>query len=53
MLSGSRIYGYDYVRADADQASWESELQVVAMPRAGTAWLKLVERCQKMLGEAG
>jgi hypothetical protein len=47
MLSGSRIYGYDNVGPEANQAPWESELQVVAMARAGAAWLRLVERCQR------
>jgi hypothetical protein len=63
MLSGSIIYGYDYVapdvsdaclrRMDGDQAPWESELHVAAMALAGAAWLKLVELYAKVLGGLG
>ena len=52
MLSGSIIYGYDYVgpnfsdaclrRIDGDQGAWELALYVLAIALAGLAWLTLV-----------
>ena len=52
MLSGSIVYGYDYVgpdfsdlclrRMDGDQGPWELALYVLAMALAGAAWLTLV-----------
>jgi hypothetical protein len=52
ILSGSIIYGYDYVgpgfsdaclrRMDGEPGSWAPELKVAAMALAGVAWLTLV-----------